>query len=145
MAVWVQILPGSDKPIYLQIFEQIGEAVAKGQLSTGDKLPAVRKLASELVINPNTVARAYTLLEQAGLVATKMGSGTFVTDPKMRKGAEADVNILAERMDNLIARGINLGIEAEKLKSIFAKRVEQFLRQKKERRSKSGIIFKEKE
>ena len=85
MALWIQITPGSDEPIYLQIVEQVGETIAKGQLAVGDKLPAVRKLASELVINPNTVARAYTILEQTGLVTTKTGSGTFVANPALRK------------------------------------------------------------
>ncbi|MHC4243749.1 MAG: GntR family transcriptional regulator, partial [Planctomycetota bacterium] len=105
MALWIQILPGSDEPIYVQVTEQISEAIARGQLASGDKLPAVRKLASELVINPNTVARAYSRLEQAGLVTTKTGSGTFVSDPKMSRSDAADLNMLAERIDTLITRG----------------------------------------
>ena len=94
--LWIQILPGSDIPIYKQIVEQISEAIAKDTISIGDKLPAVRKLAAELVINPNTVARAYTILEQQGLVATKSGSGTFVSDPKLRDRDAADINALTE-------------------------------------------------
>jgi len=84
MALWIQISSGSGEPIYVQVAEQISEAIAKSELASGDKLPAVRKLAAELVINPNTVARAYTRLEQAGLVTTKTGSGTYVSDPKLR-------------------------------------------------------------
>ena len=78
MALWIHISPGSKEPIYAQIYEQISQAVAKGDLNPGEKLPPVRVLAAELVINPNTVARAYTQLEQAGLVGTKTGAGTFV-------------------------------------------------------------------
>ncbi len=126
MALWIQILPGSDEPIYLQVVEQISKAIAKGDLVSGDKLPAVRKLASELVINPNTVARAYTQLEQAGLVVTKTGSGTFVSDPKLRKSDAADVNALAERMDTLISRALNLGIEAADLTKLFDSRLAKF-------------------
>jgi DNA-binding transcriptional regulator YhcF (GntR family) len=59
MTVWMQISSGSETPIYLQLVEQISKAIAQGLLRTGDKLPAVRALAAELVINPNTVARAY--------------------------------------------------------------------------------------
>ena len=127
MALWVQILPGSDEPIYVQITEQISEAIAKGQLASGDKLPAVRKLASELVINPNTVARAYTLLEQAGLVTTKTGSGTFVSDPKLCRSDAADINMLAERMDTLITRGLNIGIKAQDLNNMFKTRLNKFV------------------
>ena len=126
MPLWIQILPGSDKPIYIQVTEQISKAIARGELASGDKLPAVRKLASELVINPNTVARAYGRLEQAGLVTTKTGSGTFVADPKLRKTDAADINILTERMDTLISRGLNLGIEAQDLIRLFESRLTKF-------------------
>jgi GntR family transcriptional regulator len=136
MAIWVQISSGSNSPIYLQIVEQIRQAIAKGQLYTGEKLPAVRKLASELVINPNTVARAYGILEQAGLVVTKAGSGTFVSDPMMRRCDSADMSILAERIDTLITRGLNLGISGDNLINMFSSRVNTFV--KKESEKKNG-------
>jgi len=134
MALWVQITPGSDEPIYVQIVEQVGEAIAKGQLAAGDKLPAVRKLAAELIINPNTVARAYTILEQSRLVTTKTGSGTFVADPKLRSKDATDVNILTERMDTLIARSLNLGMEPEDVISMFKGRLAKFAKTKKSER-----------
>jgi GntR family transcriptional regulator len=127
MAVWIQILSGSNEPIYSQIVEQIRQAIAKGQLGTGEKLPAVRKLASDLVVNPNTVAKAYTILEQAGMVTTKSGSGTFVADPKMRTSDPADMNILFERTDALISRAINLGINIDDLIKMFSDRVNTFV------------------
>ena len=127
MALWIQISSGSDKPIYLQVVEQIGAVIARGELRTGDKLPAVRTLAAELVINPNTVARAYTQLEQSGLVTTKTGSGTFVSDPKLRRGDAADINILAERMDTLITRALNLGLDRRELVRLFETRLDRFV------------------
>jgi len=127
MGVWIQISAGSGEPIYTQVAEQISEAIAKGELTSGDKLPAVRKLAAELVINPNTVARAYTRLEQAGLVRTKTGSGTFVSDPKLRKTDAADINILTERMDTVITRGLNLGLEGQDLVAMFKERLARFV------------------
>ena len=136
MALWIQISPGSSEPIYVQVVEQIGEAIARGELTSGDKLPAVRKLAVELVINPNTVARAYSSLEHAGLVTTKTGSGTFVSDPKLRKGDAADVNILTERMDTLIARGLNLGMDARDLAGLFEGRLAKFVKKSEEHRDK---------
>ncbi|MHC4693333.1 MAG: GntR family transcriptional regulator, partial [Planctomycetota bacterium] len=111
----------------------ISEAIAKSELASGDKLPAVRKLASELVINPNTVARAYTRLEQAGLVTTKTGSGTYVSDPKFRKSDAADINILTERMDTLITRGLNLGLREQDLTTMFKDRLAKFVKRQTER------------
>ena len=124
--MWIQISSGSEKPIYQQLVEQVGAAIARGNLGMGDKLPAVRALAAELVINPNTVARAYSILEQHGLVTTKTGSGTFVSDPKLRRGVAADVNLLAERMDTVITRGLNLGLDRAALVALFEKRLEKF-------------------
>lgn len=127
MTLWIQISSGSGKPLYRQVVEQISAAIARGELRTGDKLPAVRTLAGELVINPNTVARAYTVLEQSGLVTTKTGSGTFVSDPKLRRGDAADLNILAERMDTLITRALNLGLDRRELVGLFEERLERFV------------------
>ena len=126
MAIWIQISPGSDKPVYQQVVNQISRAIAKGQLAKGDKLPPVRRLATELVINPNTVARAYTQLEQAGLVTTKTGPGTLDTDPQLRSHDPADLNILAERMDTLITRGLNLGLDEHTLTTLFRERLDRF-------------------
>lgn len=134
MALWIQISSGSGKPIYVQVAEQISEAIAKSELASGDKLPAVRKLAAELVINPNTVARAYSRLEQAGLVTTKTGSGTYVSDPKLRKSDAADINILTERMDTIITRGLNLGLEEQDIIAMFKGRLAKFVNKKAERR-----------
>ncbi len=136
VALWIQISPGSSEPIYLQIVDRISEAIAKEQVLPGDKLPPVRALAAELVINPNTVARAYSVLEHAGLVTTKTGSGTFVTDPKLRSADAADLNGLNERMDTLITRGINMGLETRNLIAIFKARVDKFVDKQKSERKK---------
>ncbi len=128
--LWIQILSGSGSPIYRQIVEQVSEAIAKGELSIGDKLPAVRTLASELVINPNTVARAYTVLEQARLVVTKTGAGTFVSDPSLRSSDAADINALTERMDTFITRGLNLGFETSDLAAMFEDRLASFIKRR---------------
>ncbi len=138
MAVWMQISSGSETPIYLQLVEQISKAIAQGLLRTGDKLPAVRTLAAELVINPNTVARAYTLLEQSGLVTTKTGSGTFVSDPALRHADAAQINILAERMDTLITRAVNLGLSRAELIELFETRLEKFAPQLDEGKTENG-------
>ena len=78
------------------------------------------------MINPNTVARAYSILEQAGLVVTKTGSGTFVSDPKLRSSDAADINALTERMNTLITRGLNLGFSPADLTAMFKGRLTAF-------------------
>ena len=74
----IQIDFRSGQPIYLQIVEQIRQLVARGELNPGDQLPTVRQLATDLRVNFNTVARAYRLLDEAGLISTQHGRGTYV-------------------------------------------------------------------
>lgn len=70
----------SGVPIYTQIVEQIQERVWSGLLRPGDQLPTVRQLASELRVNFNTVARAYRILDEAGLISTQQGRGTYILE-----------------------------------------------------------------
>ena len=78
--MFVHVNPSSGLPLYLQIQAQVKNAVAAGALRPGDALPSVRKLASDLRINPNTVARAYLELEREGVITAVPGGGTFVAD-----------------------------------------------------------------
>jgi len=74
-------------------------------------------------------------LEQAGLVTTKTGSGTYVSDPKLRRSDAADINILTERMDTLITRGLNLGLEGQDLITMFKDRLAKFVNKQTERKN----------
>ena len=74
------MLPGGSSPVYRQLMVAIKRAVASGLYQPGDQLPTVRAVASSLVINPNTVARAYQELEKEGIIATVIGRGSFVLD-----------------------------------------------------------------
>jgi GntR family transcriptional regulator len=67
-------------PIYLQVVERIKEQLASGQLKHGDQLPTVRSLASELRVNFNTVARAYRIMDEAGIISTQQGRGTYILE-----------------------------------------------------------------
>jgi GntR family transcriptional regulator len=78
MGISFTINTGSDTPIYRQITDQVRLAVATGRLTVADQLPSVRALAEELVLNPNTVARAYTDLAREGLIESKPGRGVFI-------------------------------------------------------------------
>jgi GntR family transcriptional regulator len=69
-------------PVYRQIIRQIESGVLSGRLKTGDKLPTIRSLAVNLKVNPNTIAKAYGELEIRGILATQVGSGTYIADKK---------------------------------------------------------------
>ena len=70
----------SGTPIYTQIVEQVKQQVLSGEIKPGDQLPTVRALALELRVNFNTVARAYRLLDEAGIISTQQGRGTYILD-----------------------------------------------------------------
>lgn len=125
MPLWIQISPGSKDPIYTQIYEQISRAVLTGVLAVGDKLPPVRRLAAELVVNPNTVAKAYTQLEQAGLVGTRTGSGTFVLDPEIQSPDAVQLNLLTERLDSVISQARVLGLSREEFDRLCRKHTDR--------------------
>jgi len=98
----IQISPTDGVPIYMQIVQQVRRLIALGELSEGEDLPSIRVLAEQLVVNPNTVARAYRELEALGVVAFSRGLGTFVasTDPEMTK--EERREMLVEKIDALL-------------------------------------------
>jgi len=126
MPVSIQISPGSGTPIYTQIVEQVGQAIAKGRLVPGEKLPAVRKLAEDLVVNPNTVAKAFQQLEQRGLVTTRVGSGTFVAESRLRRADDGEVKAVADRIDHLIGQCIHLGLDGPAIRRLLEDRLNEF-------------------
>jgi GntR family transcriptional regulator len=82
--------PSLGVPIYLQLMEQVKHAIETGVLRPGEQLPGIRPLAEELVMNPNTVAKAYRELEHEGVIELRHGAGAFVSaQPRTKKLAEA--------------------------------------------------------
>jgi GntR family transcriptional regulator len=75
-------------PIYVQIIDQIKDLIAIGVLHPGDQLPTVRQLAADLRVNFNTVARAYRLLDEQGLISTQHGRGTYILPPPAAENGE---------------------------------------------------------
>lgn len=100
-------------PIYKQIINQVKYMIASGRLNPGEKLPPVRKLAETLLINPNTVARAYRDLETLGLVQTRQGSGVCVSEGQSPLAKAEKMKILTERADTLLteAQHMNIGLD----------------------------------
>lgn len=122
------ISQGDGVPIYLQLVRQIKTLIATGRLKPDGELPPVRVLAQQLVLNPNTVVRAYRELELAGLIYKKRGAGTYVssevtpyTDAECRR-------ILAERADALVVEGVNLGYDEDRLVALLRERHETLRR-----------------
>src|SRR5215510_5069391 len=100
--------PSLGVPIYLQLMEQVKHAVETGALRPGEQLPGIRPLAEELVINPNTVAKAYRELEHEGVIELRHGAGAFVSgNARPKKAADkvrAGQAIVAEAIEKLRAR-----------------------------------------
>jgi GntR family transcriptional regulator len=109
----IHISPHDGVPIYLQIANQVKYLVAAGRLSPGEELPAIRVLAEQLLVNPNTVARAYRELETAGVVAKRRTAGTYVSDAGSPLARKERVKILSQRVDSLLAeaRQLNIGLD----------------------------------
>lgn len=93
-------------PLYLQLMEQVKHAIETGELRAGDQLPTIRKLAEDLVMNPNTVARAYRELEHEGVIELKHGLGAFVRESvvartRVMQKAQSIVQSAIERLTSL--------------------------------------------
>jgi len=118
----LKIQPGSGVPIYHQLASQIRYRVASRQLAPGAELPAIRTLAEQLLINPNTVARAYLELERAGVVVKRQGAGTYVAESPPRVTRSQQQNILAERADALLVEAGQLGLSFDDLLQLLKER-----------------------
>lgn len=109
-------------PYYQQVVMQIKTLIAAGRLQVGEQLPPVRKLAEQLVINPNTVARAYRELESDGIVESRRGSGVFVAYAESPLSHREKQRRLQERIDSLLAESRQMGIDYETLLQWIRKR-----------------------
>src|SRR5438105_2185949 len=118
----IRISPSDGVPIYLQIVNQVKYLVASGRLAPGGELPPIRTLAEQLLINPNTVARAYRELEVAGVVEKRGTTGTFVSAAGSPLARRERLRILAGRVDALLAEAKQLGFDAEDLFDLIRQR-----------------------
>lgn len=109
--IYIEIDTASPVPIYAQIMDQIRALVRRGALGPDSPLPSVRQLAADLEINPNTVARAYGLLEREGLVKTARRRGTLIA-PSGRSVAEKTVDSrLQDAIDHILETTASLGVD----------------------------------
>ena len=125
--MYIQIENISDRPVYRQIMDQIKLQVALGKLAKGDKLPTVRQLAGNLVINPNTIAKAYRLLEREGVIATRTGSGTFVAQRLSQLSMEVREKLICQELKRIVVEAIHLQIPKPILTGWFDRTLEGFI------------------
>ena len=115
----IVIQTSAPEPVYEQIVRQIHDAVKSGQLKSDTPLPTVRQLAGDLVINRNTVARAYRILEEQGVVLTAGRKGTFIRPDAAREVAKVKTT-RAERVLRRVVRGfLGEGLSRKEIADIF--------------------------
>jgi DNA-binding transcriptional regulator YhcF (GntR family) len=118
----IHISTADGVPIYLQIVNQIKYLVSSGRLTPGEELPPIRTLAERLVVNPNTVARAYRELEGAGIVEKRRTAGTYISDQGSPLARRERLKILTERIDALLAEARQMDIAFEDIIKLAERR-----------------------
>jgi GntR family transcriptional regulator len=109
-------------PIYRQIVNQVKYLVASGLLQAGDELPPIRTLALQLKVTPNTVVKAYGDLEVAGVVHTRRGAGTYVSEGRQSMARRERERIIEQRIDALLAEAHQLNFTTEDILKILRER-----------------------
>ncbi|ASG81163.1 MULTISPECIES: GntR family transcriptional regulator [Lactiplantibacillus] len=104
-------------PYYEQLVMQIKQQIVQGRLQPGDKLPSIRAMAVEMHLNPNTVSKAYQILERQRAVYTVKGRGTFVSESSQTIADLRAVDDLQERLRSLLTEAQFLGISAQQVQT----------------------------
>src|SRR6185312_1676277 len=118
----LHVSPEDGLPVYKQIYNKVKYLVASGLLCAGEELPPIRTLAEQLLINPNTVARAYRELEHAGIVVKRGTVGTFVSDAPSPFARRERLRVLRQRIDALLADASHMGVSVNELKDLIDER-----------------------
>jgi len=121
----------SGVPVYRQIIDQVLGGVSTGTLRPGDQLPTVRQVAVDLAINPNTVQRAYRELEIRGLLETQQGTGTFISQQKIKRDEAERRRQLSQLAADFIARAGAAGFNIEELLEAIHESVDSESRNKR--------------
>src|SRR5437773_5791126 len=111
--------PSSGVPIYLQLMEQVKHAVETGAVRAGEQLPGIRPLAEELVINPNTVAKAYRELEHEGVIELRHGAGAFVSANVRSRRLADKVRLAQPIVTGAVEKLRAKGLTEEEIRRLF--------------------------
>src|SRR4029453_14268320 len=121
----LHVSPTDGVPIYRQIVNQVKYLVSSGRLAAGEELPPIRGLAERLLVNPNTVARAYRELEMAGLLGKRRTPGTsFSQAPPPRIPRQDRSKIITQRIDALLAEARQMDLTLEDVVDLLQRREE---------------------
>jgi GntR family transcriptional regulator len=104
------------------VVNQVKRLVASGRLVAGEEIPPIRVLAQQLVVNPNTIARAYLELERAGIVTKRQGLGTYISETPLLLSQREKLRALTPRADALLVDAEQLGIGVEKVMELIRER-----------------------
>jgi GntR family transcriptional regulator len=132
MPLRIQLTLGSSNSIWKQIVDQVRLGVARGELVAGEQMPSVRSLAEQLVVNPNTVARAYTELTQAGVLVSVMGKGNFVAESRETYTHAERLRRVESAVLSLATEGVGLGFSPDELAELIRKRAQALMGDRKE-------------
>ena len=108
--------PSSGVPIYLQLMEQVKHGIETGALQHGDQLPGIRKLAEVIVMNPNTVAKAYRELEYEGYIEVRHGAGAFVTGKLNNQEVQDRMDRARPIFETAVTQAAALGLNDEEIR-----------------------------
>ena len=125
--MFINVDPSSGLPIFRQIVQQIKTAVAVGRLRPEDSLPSVRQLATELRVNPNTVARAYLDLEIEGVVYKRQGHGTFVSTQGTGMSKRERLRAVGRHLERAVVEGVHLGLDEDEMREAFDAALERIM------------------
>lgn len=109
-------------PIYRQIVNQVKYQIASGRVRPGEELPAIRVLAEQLSVTPNTIVKAYSELESEGIVYKRRGAGTYIADLRSPLARKEQRRILAQRADALLAEASQLDFTLDEVLDLLRKR-----------------------
>ncbi len=123
----IRVIPGSSAAIYRQIADQVRRAVALGELAIGDPMPSVRALAKELVVNPNTVAKAYAELIRDGVLETQPGRGAFVAKRRSVYSKAERLRRLDEALETAVSAAVTLDFTSEEILARMRSKLEDLM------------------
>ena len=120
--MFIHLNPSSGMPIYRQLFTQLRQRIASGELAAAAQLSSVRELAAELKVNPLTVAKVFQMLEAEGLVETRRGLGTFVADGNVTRSQKEKRALISNAVEQVVAEARHLKMEEAEVVKLVRQR-----------------------
>jgi GntR family transcriptional regulator len=116
----------SDRPVYLQIIDQVKRDIALGRLVRDERLPTVRQLAEQLAINPNTIAKAFRQLERESIIVTKAGAGAFVASLDNTLSRAVKKKLICDELERIVVEAFHMQIDRTTLADWFSNAIDKF-------------------